>query len=90
LKAVWYAHGMEPWGHSLTNLIADLEDASVKQALASLADEAALLDKLYIPTRYPNGLPDMMPRDAYRAHDSAEGISAARKVIDVAKSLCRL
>ncbi len=90
LKAVWYFLGMEPWGHSISNLIADMHHEPVKQELSSLVEAAALLDKLYIPTRYPNGLPNMMPRDAYRAKDSSEGISAAREIIQIAKSICKL
>ncbi len=90
LKAAWYFLGIEPWGHSLSNLIGDMPNESVKQELASLSDAAALLDKLYIPTRYPNGLPNMMPRDAYRAKDSSEGISAAREVIQIVKGICKL
>jgi HEPN domain-containing protein len=49
---------------------------------------ATTLDKLYIPTRYPNGLPNMMPRDAYREKDSAEAIRAATQVLETATAIC--
>lgn len=90
LKAVWYYFGLDPWGHSLSNLINDIEIESLRILLEPLSDAAASLDKLYIPTRYPNGLPNMMPRDAYREKDSSEAISAAIEVLDAAKVACKV
>jgi HEPN domain-containing protein len=42
-----------------------------------LAEEAALLDSFYIPTRYPNGLPDLTPGQIYGKEDAQQGIEAA-------------
>ena len=88
LKAIWYFFGLEPWGHSLFNLIGEFPVESVRPSLDELTDAASALDKLYIPTRYPNGLPNMMPRDAYRANDSEAALAAATQVIQTAKELC--
>ncbi len=90
LKAVWYFFGIEPWGHSLSNLIEEIEIESVKQRLMPLKEAAASLDKLYIPTRYPNGLPNMMPRDAYFNKDSSEAVAAAIEVLETAKAACNV
>lgn len=89
LNAVWYLFGLDPWGHSLSNLIAELPVESARRSLEPLVDAASALDKLYIPTRYPNGLPNMMPRDAYRARDSEAAITAAVQVLEAARELCK-
>jgi len=87
LKACWLFYGAEPWGHSLFKLIDDYPVASLKPGLASVAAEAKTLDKLYIPTRYPNGLPDITPDEAYTRKDAAEAIAAAKAVLRVCAGL---
>ena len=44
-------------------------------------EQAALLDKFYIPTRYPNGLPDLTPGQVYRLSDAQRGLDAAHELI---------
>jgi len=46
-------------GHSLVELARDLDLPS------ELANELAILDQYYIPTRYPNGLPRAVPFEVY-------------------------
>jgi HEPN domain-containing protein len=77
VKAVWYHIGENPWGHSIRKL---LEDFPLKDRLEDgddLLAEARLLDRLYVPTRYPNGLPDLTPEKSYGAADSQQAISFA-------------
>ena len=54
--------------------------------LAEVNNFAALLDKYYIPTRYPNGLPDLTPGQVYTQGDAAFGLVAASSFIE----LCRI
>jgi HEPN domain-containing protein len=49
--------------------------------LETWIEQAALLDKFYIPTRYPNGLPDLTPGQVYRQADAKRGIEAARLLL---------
>ncbi len=42
----------------------------------------ALLDRYYIPTRYPNGLPDLTPGKCYFQKDADLCIRAARRLLD--------
>jgi len=52
-KALYQHLGAEAWGHSLLELLRGLEE---KVPLPpGLRDQALLLDRLYIPTRYLNG-----------------------------------
>lgn len=61
VKALWYHSGRDPWGHSITKLIIDFPDETLKTRIGAFIDDAKALDKFYIPTRFPNGLPEMIP-----------------------------
>ena len=37
----------------------------------------AKLDRFYIPTRYPNGLPDLTPEQSFFRHDAEEALEGA-------------
>ena len=64
LKAVFQKLGMDAWGHTVTALIGNLPDA-VAQPSETLVNYARILDKHYIPTRYPNGFASGAPTDFY-------------------------
>lgn len=85
LKAAWYAAGEDPWGHSLLKLLQDMPRGASFDRFRNLVDQAAMLDKFYIPTRYPNGLPDLTPAASYRPVDSQGGIAAAKTIIAAAR-----
>ena len=64
LKAFLYARGQGPvLGHSTTALVN--ECAALEPSFATLGAACRRLDQLYIPTRYPNGLPDSIPHDFF-------------------------
>ncbi len=87
VKAVWYFAGHDPWGHSIAKLIIDFPDNGMKARIDSLIDDAKALDKLYIPTRYPNGLPEMIPAEVYTHEESGDAIRRAEKIISAAESI---
>jgi HEPN domain-containing protein len=66
IKAFLYSNGAESvWGHSV----------------AELCEDSAALDRFYIPTRYPNGLPGGIPADAYTVEDADRALSMAEQVV---------
>jgi HEPN domain-containing protein len=67
-------------GHSVAELIR--EAAAHKPAFADLTASAAALDRFYIPTRYPNGLPGGIPADSYTEHDAQQAIDTAKAVLE--------
>lgn len=80
LKAVHGGRGQEAWGHSVTELLASLREG------ASGVDEAMLdrgraLDKHYIATRYPNGLPAGAPADYYTRAEAERAITDAEVIL---------
>jgi HEPN domain-containing protein len=80
LKAFLYSRGQAlVWGHSVARLC---QDATALDAeFADLRTKAAPLDKYYIPTRYPNGLPDGIPAEAFDAVDAERALELAGLVI---------
>lgn len=84
LKALYYFFDSDPWGHSIFKLIDELKniDLALYETFCSLIDDARLLDKLYIPTRYPNGLPDITPDLAYSQKDAEEAIIVAKRILE--------
>jgi len=89
LQAVWYYADADPWGHSIRKLIEDLEnvDLSLYDRLKSLLRAGTVLDRFYIPTRYPNGLPELTPGEAYLDEDAEECIQQAADLLAAAKSI---
>jgi HEPN domain-containing protein len=89
LKAVWHYADADPWGHSIRKLVEDLEnvDLSLYDRLKSLLRAGTMLDRFYIPTRYPNGLPELTPGEAYLDEDAEECIRHANEILTVVKSL---
>lgn len=85
VKAVLYALGAEDvFGHSVRELVRTA--AGSAPALARLDDAAMRLDRFYIPTRYPNGLPGGIPADAFTAEDATQAISYGEAIVGTARS----
>jgi len=85
LKALWYALDEDPWGHSIQKLISELPDQRVKTRMEKLIEDGSTLDRYYIPTRYPNGLPDLTPGKYYFQKDAELCIKTAQRILDKAK-----
>ncbi|MGC9400529.1 MAG: HEPN domain-containing protein [Anaerolineae bacterium] len=81
LKAYLYAQGERPvLGHATHQLV--LRCSEYDQDFELLLNRCRQLDQYYIPTRYPNGLPDGIPHDIYTPEQSARAVASAQAVID--------
>ena len=84
LKACLYGLGRRRvLGHSLIELLEDL--ASEVPEATALQRAAARLDRYYISTRYPNGLPGGCPYQAYSAEDLEQAHQDAAQVVEFAQ-----
>jgi HEPN domain-containing protein len=81
VKALWYFVDADPWGHSIQKLILDFPEKQRLPNVENWIERAALLDKFYIPTRYPNGLPDLTPGQVYTREDAQRGMEVARALV---------
>ena len=71
--------GGECWGHSLTKLLQDLPERV--RFGDEIAAAARRLDRLYIPTRDPNGFDAGKPADYFTREDSDAAIADAKRII---------
>jgi HEPN domain-containing protein len=80
IKGYLYARGRAlVFGHSVASLC---QDATAYDAdFEKLRQQAAPLDKYYIPTRYPNGLPGGIPSEAFDQTDADRALELAQSVI---------
>ncbi|HUJ09942.1 MAG TPA: HEPN domain-containing protein [Verrucomicrobiae bacterium] len=82
IKALWYHNGLDPWGHSLAELIQEFPLPNIRSQLTPFLDHAKHLDKLYIPTRYPNGLPALTPSEVFTKPEAEQAIEKAHQIIE--------
>lgn len=76
LKGVWVVLDGDPWGHSCTRLIRDLPSPT-QDEFSPLTELALTLDKLYIPTRYPDALAELIPGEAFTAQEAQGALAAS-------------
>jgi HEPN domain-containing protein len=77
---VWIAQDRDPWGPSIARLIQELPEQHHSQ-FDELRDAALYLDKLYIPTRYPDALADLIPSEAYTEGEAEQACRHAHELV---------
>jgi HEPN domain-containing protein len=88
LKALHYLQGARlVIGHSLVELLAPLTEPYPD--LTTLRSGAARLDQLYIPTRYPNGLPGGVPAEVFSTEQATEAVGYAARFVEHVAALVR-
>jgi HEPN domain-containing protein len=80
VKALHESLGTEAWGHSVVELLRGLSDVP-----ADVIDAAKVLDKHYIPSRYPNSHPAGAPGDLYTGAEAERALQDAERVIEHVK-----
>jgi HEPN domain-containing protein len=89
LKALHLHHGQQSWGHGLGRSFRDLPPAVAMQLadqVADLEDRLRVLDALYIPTRYPDSLPEGAPTDHFGRLQSQDALCHARALVDAIRA----
>lgn len=76
------------YGHSVRSLCAWAGESAPH--LRVLESEVGILDTYYIPTRYPDALPGIIPSEAYNKAASASALALARRVIEAVRGLIAL
>jgi len=85
VKAVFQHLGAVAWGHSVQGLLEEL--AQKYPVSEALLDGASELDKAYIPTRYPDALPEGAPFERYRRPEAERLLRYAEEVYAFCKGL---
>lgn len=79
-KALLESQGRIELGHSVYKLLQAAGNIS-----AEVLDAARILDRYYIPTRYPNGFPAGAPMDFYDKPTAEEAVNLAQQILDFIK-----
>ncbi|MFN3286027.1 MAG: HEPN domain-containing protein [bacterium] len=79
VKAVFQRRHLEARGHVISILLKNLPSGIVVPE--DVLDAARLLDKFYIPTRYPNSLEQGAPTEFYTRREAEEAIERAQSVL---------
>ena len=87
VKAVFFGLHAEGWGHSVFGLLRNLKDRV--DVSGDLLDAAKVLDKHYIPARYPNGFDSGIPADYYTEAEAKQAIEYAETIIQFCESVLR-
>jgi len=88
LKAVWLFLDADPWGNSLGRLVREMPEGA-KARFAPLLEAALALDKLYIPTRYPDALAELTPAEAYTQAEARAALAQAEAILKAAEGWLR-
>lgn len=84
VKALYQSLGGDAWGHSVTSLLKELPE-SVTPA-EELIERALVLDRHYVPPRYPNGVPEGIGADYYTRKDAEEALGHAEAILTFCES----
>jgi HEPN domain-containing protein len=85
LEAVYQKLGGEAFGHSVSGLLSSLPQAY--KASEKLKNKAMELDKAYIPTRYPNAIPEGAPYEIYTKQEAKRLITYAEEIVKFCKDI---
>jgi len=85
LKSVFQKLNMEVFGHSVSGLLIKLPKKY--EVSKSLINKAMELDKAYIPTRYPNSIPEGAPFEVYTREEAERLVSYAEEILKFCKSI---
>jgi HEPN domain-containing protein len=85
VKALLRGLGRPAHGHAIRRLLQEVADLGLELSESTRA-AGRLLDRHYIPTRYPDAYPEGSPHEYYDAQASQEALHAADQVISWVES----
>lgn len=80
VKALLFAHGRSPWGHSIVELLDHLR--GLEPVAEDLYIWARELDRHYIPSRYPNAFESGYPSMYYDRPTAERALGTARSIVE--------
>ena len=89
VKALLHGIGVSAYGHSISKLLHSLKEIGLSVS-DPLINYAKILDKYYIPTRYPNAWAEGSPHEYYTRDDGLKAIKSAEEIINWVEDTWRL
>jgi HEPN domain-containing protein len=85
LKACLYAMGeRRVFGHSLYEMVENISESDAR--FRQIISEAKRLDRFYIPTRYPNGIPGGSPFQVFDKNDLIRACEDLKAVMELSRT----
>jgi len=84
VKALFQNKHLDAWGHTVSILLGSLPPEVIPQQ--KLIDKAKILDKHYIPARYPYGFESGAPTDFYTREEAETAVRIAGEIIEFCKN----
>lgn len=84
VKSLFQKLHLDAWGHTVSLLLANLPPEIT--ITKGLVDKAKVIDKHYIPARYPNGFESGAPTDFYTPGEADTAIKIASVIIEFCKN----
>ena len=81
LKALLLLYGEPLFTHDLSKLLRKASQLCGEKPPEDVEECAHLLDKMYIPPRYPDAFPDGAPWEHYTRREALEAKECARRII---------
>lgn len=81
VKALLHGLGLPAYGHSVSRLLSDLAPRGIDVS-DGVMRSAKILDRYYVPTRYPNAWAEGAPHEYYAKVDAEESLSQAGNVLE--------
>lgn len=85
IKGLLYGLGIMAYGHSLKKLLEILSQRI--KVPEEIARKAKILDRHYIPTRYPDAHVEGSPFEFYDEEDSEEALNSSRRILEFVKGV---
>ena len=82
LKALLWGVGVPRTGHALTHILNYITRELGLEVPDDVRRACLLLDKYYVPTRYPNAWVEGIPEDYYSESEAEDAVVKARRVIE--------
>ncbi|MCC6034609.1 MAG: HEPN domain-containing protein [Desulfurococcaceae archaeon] len=82
LKALLWGVGLPRTGHALTHLLNYIIRELNLEVSSDIKSACLLLDKYYVPTRYPNAWVEGVPEDYYSESEAEDAVVKAKRIIE--------
>ena len=81
VKALLRGLGLSAYGHSVSRLLREVSSRGV-EAPSGVVEAASSLDKLYVPTRYPNAWAEGSPHEYYTRSGAENALNQAKDIVE--------
>ncbi|MHA1232056.1 MAG: HEPN domain-containing protein [Candidatus Helarchaeota archaeon] len=87
LKSILEKYNIPSFGHNLINLISEVE--KLVKIPNKIKNACFILNRYYIPTRYPDAYPSGVPAEMFNNNDAFQALKLAEEVYKFAEKITK-